>query len=393
MTLTVAPSSVASGDYKPSGQPVSWLRLMRVALIQHRAALVTILTAFVVLVFAIILGRDAVNESYANYLRAGCTLTHPVDLGVCANTSNQYADIPSFTPLVISLRLFPLVIGAFVGAPLVAREMESGTYRFAWTQGVGRTRLLYVTLAMLALIVIPVAVVLGFLLGGWYIHPYAVINVAVGSHWQSGLFTTTWWMTPVWTIFSMALGTLVGALVKRTVASIAATAVIVGGVLFAAAQQIPRVFGVGAVASSRLFINGMHSGPINLSASRGQGPAGSWLVRGWYTGPGGRVLSLKAANRVSVRVNSFDSKAGSTAAPKWLSLHHITYWVSYQPADHYWILQGVVGLVILALAFLCVFASARCIRGGRAMRDVQKSAYAFHSAHVSYSVRTGDITT
>ncbi len=364
MTTTVASSSVASRDDSPFGQRVSWLRLMRVALIQHRAALITIFVAFVTLVIAIIIGRDAVSASYAGYLAAGCTLVHPNNLQVCVNTSNQFADIPSFTPLVIALRLFPLVIGAFVGAPLVAREMESGTYRFAWTQGVGRTRLVLVTLAMLTLIVTPVAVVLGFLLGGWYIHPYAVINIAVGSHWQSGLFTTTWWMTPVWTLFALALGTLVGAVVKRTVAAIATTAVVVGGVLLAVGLYLSRIFGIGAVASSRILLNGMNSGPLNQMATRGQGPAGSWLVRAWYTGPGGRVLGVKAAKRVRIHVNPlFESlKGGASAAKRWLSLHHYTYWFTYQPANHFWILQAVVGLVVLAVAALCVLGTVRSIR-------------------------------
>src|SRR5665213_2879766 len=377
VTTTISSSSVDSSDLRASGQSVSWRRLMRVARIQHRAALITVLVAFVVLVIAIIIGRDAVSTSYASYLAAGCTLAHPTNLAVCANTSNTFADVPSFTPIVIALRAFPLIVGAFVGAPLIAREVESGTYRFAWTQGVGRTRLLLVSLAMLALIVTLVAVVLGLLLGGWYIHPYAVIDIGVGSHWQSGLFTTTWWMTPVWTLFALALGTFIGALVKRTVTPIAATAVIVGGILLAAGTYLPRIFDIGAVASSRMFLNGMWSGPINLSASQGQGPTGSWLVRAWYTGPGGHVLGIKAANRVSIKVNSlFESlKGGTSAALRWLALHHYTYWVSYQPANHFWILQAVVGLVMLALTLLCVVAAARCIRGRRARRqsDVPKS--------------------
>ncbi len=339
---------------------------MRVALIQHRAALITIFVAFIALVIAIVIGRDAVNASYASYLAAGCTLAHPTNLGVCANTANQFADIPSFTPLVVALRLFPLVIGAFVGAPMVAREMESGTYRFAWTQGAGRTRLLLVTLATLALIVTPVAVALGFLLGSWYIHPYAVINLAVGSHWQSGLFTTTWWMTPIWTLLALALGTFVGALVKRTVAAIAATAVIVGGVLLAAGMYLSRIYGIGANTSSRILLNGMNPGPLNQVATHGQGPAGSWLVRAWYTGPGRHVLGLKAANRISFQVNSlFESKAGTSAARRWLALHHYTYWVAYQPADHFWILQAVVGAVVLAFTVTCGLAAARCIRQSR----------------------------
>jgi hypothetical protein len=369
VVTTTAVPSLALRDENPSGERVSWVRLMRVALIQHRAALVTIFAAFVVLVMALVIGRDAVSASYASYLAAGCTLAHPIDLQVCADTANKFADIPSFTPLVIALRLFPLIIGAFVGAPLVAREMESGTYRFAWTQGVGRTRLLLVTLAMLALVVTPVAVVLGFLLGGWYIHPYSVINIAVGSHWQSGLFTTTWWMTPVLTLFALALGTFVGAVVKRTVAAIATTVVVVGGVLVAVSQILPRILDIGAVASSRLMLSYFPLGAIDAVASGGVGPSGSLLVNGWFVGPGGHVLGNRVANRVREHViGLYQSTSGANdpgAAKRWLALHHYTYWFTYQPADHFWILQAIVGLVVLAFAALLVFGTVRSIQHSR----------------------------
>ena len=38
------------------------------------------------------------------------------------------------------LMILPGLIGVFVGAPLVAREFESGTFRFAWTQGRSRVQ-------------------------------------------------------------------------------------------------------------------------------------------------------------------------------------------------------------------------------------------------------------
>jgi hypothetical protein len=332
--------------------------------------LITILVAFVVLVIALIIGRDAVSASYASYLAAGCTLAHPIDFAVCADTANKFADIPSFTPLVIALRLFPLIIGAFVGAPLVAREMESGTYRFAWTQGVGRTRLLLVTLAILALVVTPVAVALGFLLGGWYIHPYAVINIGVGSHWQSGLFMTTWWMMPVWTLLSLVLGTFIGAFVRRTVAAIATTMVIVGGVLLTVGMYLSRILDIGAVASSRLMLSYFPIGTIYTAASGGVGPSGSLLVRGWFVGPGGRVLGGRAVNRVRDHViGLYQSKSGANdpnAAKNWLALHHYAYWFTYQPASHFWILQTAVGLVVLVVAALCVLGTTRNVQHSRA---------------------------
>jgi len=370
MTTTVASSSVDSSDRPSSGQPVSWRRLMRVALIQHRAALITIFVAFVVLVIVIILGRAAVSASYASYLAAGCTFAHPTNLAVCANTANTFADIPSFTPIVIALRLFPLVVGAFVGAPLIAREVESGTYRFAWTQGVGRTRLVLVTLVMLALFVTLVAVVLGLLLGGWYVRPWAVINPGVASQWRADLFMTTWWMTPVWALFALALGTLIGALVKRTVASIATSAVIVGGVLIAVSQFLPRILDLGAITTSRTLLSDFPVGAINMDGSRGVGPAGSFLARGWFTGPGDQLIATHAANRIRDQaISLYMAKGGANdpdAASRWLAFHHYTYWLAYQPADHFWILQAVLGLVVLALAAMCCLAAVRRIRGRRA---------------------------
>jgi hypothetical protein len=46
--------------------------------------------------------------------------------------------------------LAPLIIGVFWGAPLIARELQSGTHRLAWNQSVTRGRWLLVKLAVTA---------------------------------------------------------------------------------------------------------------------------------------------------------------------------------------------------------------------------------------------------
>ena len=38
------------------------------------------------------------------------------------------------------LQIVPALIGAFVGAPVLARELETGTFRYVWTQSFGRWR-------------------------------------------------------------------------------------------------------------------------------------------------------------------------------------------------------------------------------------------------------------
>ena len=40
----------------------------------------------------------------------------------------------------VILVFLPGIVGAFAGAPVLARELETGTFRYAWTQGVGRMR-------------------------------------------------------------------------------------------------------------------------------------------------------------------------------------------------------------------------------------------------------------
>jgi hypothetical protein len=57
----------------------------------------------------------------------------------------------------------PALIGAFAGAPVLAREMETGTFRFAWTQGFGRWRWALAKLAALAVVLAAAAGAFGVL--------------------------------------------------------------------------------------------------------------------------------------------------------------------------------------------------------------------------------------
>ena len=55
------------------------------------------------------------------------------------------------TALMAALLVVPALVGIFFGAPLVARELESGTFRLIFTQGVTRARWLTVKLALVGL--------------------------------------------------------------------------------------------------------------------------------------------------------------------------------------------------------------------------------------------------
>ena len=52
---------------------------------------------------------------------------------------------------LVALALAPAIVGAFWGAPMVARELESGTHRLVWNQTVTRTRWLATKLGVTVL--------------------------------------------------------------------------------------------------------------------------------------------------------------------------------------------------------------------------------------------------
>lgn len=61
------------------------------------------------------------------------------------------------------LVVLPALAGAFIGCPLVAREIENGTHHLAWTQGVTRTRWLAVKLTLVFIPVLAIAAAVGML--------------------------------------------------------------------------------------------------------------------------------------------------------------------------------------------------------------------------------------
>ena len=56
----------------------------------------------------------------------------------CSTATNVFTDTDGALQVFLDFVLLvaPLLIGMFWGAPLVSRELEAGTFRLAWTQGI-----------------------------------------------------------------------------------------------------------------------------------------------------------------------------------------------------------------------------------------------------------------
>jgi hypothetical protein len=112
--------------------------------------------------------------------------------------------------------------GMFLGAPLLAREYEQGTFRFAWTQGVGRTRWCALKLNVLGVLVVLFAAAIGGL-ASWSFQPFN--SLWVGSYSQSADFANSSATAAGWAVLAFMVGVVAGVLLKRVVPAVAATAV------------------------------------------------------------------------------------------------------------------------------------------------------------------------
>jgi hypothetical protein len=85
----------------------------------------------------------------------GLDTCHPLTAVRCATAvglfNNDY-DVWRNSGLVL-MQVVPLFVGVFAGAPLLARELETGTFRFAWTQGTRRTRWVIAKLVLIGAVV------------------------------------------------------------------------------------------------------------------------------------------------------------------------------------------------------------------------------------------------
>jgi hypothetical protein len=108
-----------------------------------------------------------IRSGYASV--ASC---HPASSAACGLASDlflrdYYPTAQTFTGF---LEVIPGLAGVFAGGPVLARELETGTFRFAWTQGCGRLRWVIAKLALLAIAVTAAAEAFS-LLFSWYFHP------------------------------------------------------------------------------------------------------------------------------------------------------------------------------------------------------------------------------
>jgi hypothetical protein len=268
------------------------------------------------------------------------------------------------------LLIVPALIGIFWGAPLIARELETGTYRLGWTQSITRRRWLAVKLGVVGLASVVVAGLMSLMLT-WWASP---IDTANANRFGVAVFSLRD-ITPLgYAAFAFALGVTAGVLVRRTWPARAGTLVVFVAARVAEATWVrphlmspvratfPITTGNGIGFS--LTPDGLQvmTNPPNIPNAwaitsevvnnAGQSPTAAFmksacpsLANGAQAGPAGGGV-----RHVRVPGNGPGPQAFQDCVTKVAAKYHEV--VTYQPARRFWAFQGIETAIFVVLALL-----------------------------------------
>jgi hypothetical protein len=309
--------------------------------------------------FAILLAATGPHLA-SLYAASGLSRCHG---GSCQNAAGYFvSELTAYQPLYLAsvavIALAPAVIGMFWGAPLIARELETGTSALAWNQSVTRTRWLAVKLTAGALAAMAVTEAL-CLMQTWWAAPLgrAAADGTSGPLTQ-GRFTqlifATHGITPLgYAVFAFTLGVTAGALIRRTIPAMAVTLVI-----FAALQVAMPLWIRPHFAPPHHMVMSIDS-PGNLAETTSPGGGTFTFVATSLPGqPGAWILSSGPVNAAGQPVSTTPAaciaettqQSNYSAFPDCLASHGIREAISYQPASRYWPFQWTETAIYIALA-------------------------------------------
>ena len=323
--------------------PLPWRRMAWVTWRQHRLTLAGV---------AVLLGAPSVylllkglqmHDAYASV-----TACVPLRSPACRQVAERFSASYAHPAVLIAglLQLVPALIGAFVGAPVLAREFESGTFRYAWTQGFGRARWTIAKLVPLAVAVTAAAGAFS-LLFSWFYEPVIANG---GDSDTSSLAPTIFDLRGVafaaWVLLACAIGALAGALIRR---------------------MLPAMFATFAVWAVLAFVTGALLRPhyeAPLVTSYPDFRPAAFVINQWWT-RGGKPATLSMLNQ-TLRPVGIEALTPEVFGPspstspnvgdpiQYLNHHGYKQLTSYQPASRFWRFQAIEGSWLLLLSVLLI---------------------------------------
>ncbi|HYY78656.1 MAG TPA: transporter [Actinomycetes bacterium] len=303
---------------------------------QHRAEVLGALLLLAALGAVLVVTGLPMHAAYADQGVAAC-VAGDGPAGDCdmllAQFAGRYVGLGDLLTLLVVL---PALAGVFIGAPLLGRELEHGTWRLAWAQGVTRTRWLAVKLALLTVAVTVLAV--GFTaLFTWWRGPLDGLQ----GRFDGAAYNFEGAVPTAAALFAFALGTLAGTLARRTIPAMA-LAFFGYWVVW-----LPLVL-VGRPRFLAPLVRTSDADAATATTNAGRGALGAgqdWILDSGLLDRAGHRLSF--AQESAVLRAARDADISKTA---YLQQHGIRTLEVYQPGDRFWTFQLIEAGLLVALA-------------------------------------------
>ncbi|MEV7022867.1 hypothetical protein [Kitasatospora sp. NPDC093558] len=305
--------------------------VLRAAGLRHRTTLLTLLTVMGVLALVLLLHGWYVHDGLH---RVGADSCDPA-ADACLDRYKTFLHGDGASMLAAEPVVYVLggAFGAFVGGPLLAREFEHGTVRFAWTQGAGRARWTVGTVTLVGGVLALVAALFGLLLRWWS----APLTLADGQ-FSPEHFVETWPVMTGRVVATFGAAVLAGAVLRRTLVAV--------GFGLVVSVALPFVAG-----SFRFHYRQPLEEPVH--AMRTLALDGRWLGEVWYSDPAGNRIPTDEFYRHGndfAQLQALVRDGGYTA-------HQV-----YQPADRFWPFQLIEAGWMLALGIAACAAAVWWVR-------------------------------
>ncbi|HWF14794.1 MAG TPA: ABC transporter permease subunit [Acidimicrobiales bacterium] len=325
---------------------------------QFRTQAIVLAAALAALaVVVVIIGSQMLANYHAN-VAAACANSGSCSGAAAAFVAKYQALGQWLSGLVL---VVPGLIGVFLGAPLVARELESGTFRLAWTQSISRARWTLCKLGLLGLASMVVASLCSLLVTWWSSPLDLVVGAGPFAH-----FDLRGIVPIAYAAFAFALGVAAGAVIRRTVVAMGTTLAVFVGVRVVFVEFVRSHLMTPLTARTPFTITSPRRVEIGASLPRGawvvsesivnrSGHAVDTGVVGIFNnlstalGPGG--VNLPGVGSCPNLVPSPHQPANNAALiARCMNQLHLSNVVTYQPASRYWPFQTYESLIFLGLA-------------------------------------------
>ncbi|MET8997309.1 ABC transporter permease subunit [Amycolatopsis sp. NPDC004169] len=313
---------------------------------QHRKQALFTLAALVALAAVMVPTGLSMHAKYDSLGLGACRsalgsaslITQTEAASRCESLGHQFQQ--EFGGMVFIAVLFvvlPVLVGVFFGAPLVAREVEQGTHRLVWTQGVTRLQWALAKFGLVGAMTTVLAI--GYALGvSWWFAP--LVGASTGR--LTYLSFDVQGIVPVaYTLFALALGVFAGTFWRKLVPAMGLA--LVGFVAVRVAVEVlarPRYL----PAQSLTFAPGGGLTPNPAS--------GNWVMDVGVRNAAGDLVLPNAQLGPCPPGGCADAAAGPGAQN----------WMLYQPGDRFWLFQGIETGIFVFLAAILVLLALRRVR-------------------------------